>query len=129
MLLEIVQGARVQQVLRDEMFLQEWKRVHEQCAWASAFMRPEFAAAWYASYQHRSQPLLVAARDPNDGRVVGMMPLALGPDSQIVGVGAWQAEYQGWICAPDLDDHFPARAIDALRKAFPETTLRLCYLP
>src|SRR5262249_12636582 len=39
------------------------------------------------------------------------------------------AEYQGWICAPELADDFPSQAVQSLRQEFGNPMIRFRYLP
>jgi CelD/BcsL family acetyltransferase involved in cellulose biosynthesis/RimJ/RimL family protein N-acetyltransferase len=103
-----------------------WRQLQDACPWATPYQSPEFASIWFSHYGDVWEPLLVVARD-DDGTLIGLMPLAR-KDLQIVGVGAHQAEYQGWLSAPDDVADFLTGALSVLFKAWPDTHLRLRYV-
>ena len=116
-------------LVRDPVFRERWQALHLQCPWATAFQGPGFGCAWYSSYGSRFEPVLVLSRD-GDGQLNGLMALAVSrEDGKLVVVGAGQAEYQVWICPPELGGEFAWQTIQSLRREFPRAVLTFRYLP
>jgi len=103
-----------------------WRSVFEACPWATAFQSPAFFKVWARHYGSEWRPLLVVGRRP-DGSVAGMMPLAVR-EALIVGAGAHQSEYHGWICSERDAAAFIVGALEAIAAAFPRHLVRLRYL-
>jgi CelD/BcsL family acetyltransferase involved in cellulose biosynthesis/GNAT superfamily N-acetyltransferase len=74
--------------------------------------------------------VLVVSHDAA-GRLVGLLCLAArrGRDGQIIVAGGHQAEYQAWLCLPELGGLFPSAAFDAIRREFPDAAVKFKYLP
>lgn len=126
---EVIRGADADARLSGDAFVADWCALRAQCPWATAYQSAGFARAWYATYRQRWEPLLVLLRGEG-GALQGLMALAVaegGP--RLVAAGAHQAEYQGWICRPELADEFPPRALRALREHVPGAVLKFQYLP
>ncbi|MHA6796867.1 GNAT family N-acetyltransferase [Pseudonocardia bannensis] len=136
MRIDIVRGAAADVLLDQETFLRQWSDLCRNCPWATPFQGPDFATIWYRAYRRNFEPLLVLSHGP-DGRLQGLLPLAVavvgadrsGKDDLLVVAGAWQAEYQAWICPPQIGDGFAAAAVDTLHRAMPSAELRFRYLP
>jgi len=126
---KVVRGAHAHCLLADGAFAAEWAALAGECPWATAFQSPAFAREWYSIYRQPFEPVLVVSRDAA-GRLNGLLTLALcRADGKLVAAGSHQAEYQGWLCLPELGSAFPREAFDLLRSEFPSTSLRLRYLP
>src|SRR4051794_33790061 len=126
----LIRGPSAQGLILDPEFRAEWLKLADRCPWATSFQGPDFGAAWYEYYGGRFEPLLLIAGG-DGGSLGGIFPLAVARDDgrTIVAAGAWQAEYQAWVSAPEIGDEFPASAMRRLNAEFPRTTLRLLYLP
>jgi GNAT superfamily N-acetyltransferase len=73
--------------------------------------------------------MLILGRD-EAGQLIGVLALATSTiNGQVVAAGAWQAEYQTWIALPIFGDAFASSALECLRRALPNQTLTLRYLP
>lgn len=122
---QIKQGSDAERFLNDENAIAQWHQLYAECASSIPFLSPEFAAAWIRHYRHTWTLVLIVAYDA--AGLQGIMPLAV-QGSLITGVGAHQAEYQGWLCKPNRSDIFLDRALDALFDIFPNHQLRLRYI-
>jgi hypothetical protein len=78
---------------------------------------------WYRIYRERFEPVLVEDADPG-GALTGLMTLAVpAGNRQLVGAGAEQAEYQGWLSSVANGDTFFLRGLAALQAEFRGFTL------
>lgn len=105
----------------------KWDRLWAECPWSTAFQSHSFFDTWTRHYGDTWSPLLVLAYRL-DGSLAGLMPLAMR-NGVIVGVGAHQAEYQGWISSPQESGTFIVGALGALTSQIRYRVLRLRYLP
>lgn len=127
--IQLVHGAQADSLLASGSFLAQWSELVTHCPWATVFQTPEFAVNWYRAYSDRYEPVLVLSYG-GDGRLQGLLSLAASrPASELIVAGGVQAEYQAWICAPELGSTFPLWAARRLRQAFPASELHFCYLP
>ncbi len=127
--IDILRGAEAHLVLDNDGFRREWLRLTEQCSWSTAFQGPGFACEWYSSYLSRFDPVLVLSRT-EDGQINGLLALAASSEGGgLVVAGAEQAEYQAWVCPPDLGDTFAWHAVQSLQRMFPRAVLTFRYLP
>ena len=113
--LHVLMGDEVLALMDRADFARSWGLVYDQCPWATGFQSFEFVRTWYRSYAGIYTPLVVIG--PTAEKMEGLLPLALKLDHPQVayGAGAHQAEYQGWLCAPDKAQEFPGEAIEKLR--------------
>jgi len=125
--IEVLQGALASDWAACASSRRQWDTLFEECPWATAFQSQAFFAVWSRHYSQAWSPLLLVARR-SDRIVAGIMPLAVRGD-RIVGVGAHQGEYQGWISRESDAGEFLARALDTVASCFPAHQLRLRYLP
>src|ERR1700722_4969049 len=125
----LVRGTDAHALLAEPGFLNDWRRLAERCPWATAFQTPDYAPAWYDVYRRRFEPILVLGRG-GAGGLTGLLTLARcrGDDGLVV-AGGRQAEYQAWLCEPDLAAEFPRQAFGALGTSFPRAVLTFRYLP
>ena len=127
MQIEVLQGALACDWAACASNRRQWNILFEECPWATAFQSQAFFAVWSRHYSRTWSPLLLVARR-SDRIVAGIMPLAVRGD-RIVGVGAHQGEYQGWISRESDAGEFLARALDTVASLFPAHQLCLRYLP
>ncbi len=116
--------------LLNQIFLDQWKQLYNNCSWATPFQSPEFVTTWFDSYQRIYSPIIIGLED--DARIlVGLLVLATSKqDGQLVVAGAHQAEYQSWLASPDCPNDFLMKVFAALDKENLRTeTLRFKYLP
>jgi CelD/BcsL family acetyltransferase involved in cellulose biosynthesis len=128
----VVTGNEVLQLVASSAFRAQWQRLYQRCPWATAFQHGDFVASWYRLYEADFLPLLVVGDSDadTDAGAVGLLPLAMRRNTRrISGAGDQQAEYQGWLQAPDAGGAFIATALLALRERFPHADLRFNYLP
>jgi CelD/BcsL family acetyltransferase involved in cellulose biosynthesis len=128
MSINIVRGSEADSLLADSRFRAEWSRLCERCLWATSFQGVDFVCTWYRIYRRRFEPILLLSRD-QDGALNGLLPLASSEDGELLVAGGTQAEYQAWICPPELSDAFVREAVRSLRREFPGTVLTFLYLP
>src|SRR4051812_17750452 len=115
---QVIDGSDAEGILSDGHFLAEWRALSDHCPWPTTFQSPDFARAWYRTYEQQYGPVLVIGRDDGN-QLVGLLPLARAIDGQaLVAVGEHQAEYHGWVTTADQANLFPAAAIGALRERF-----------
>lgn len=127
--IDVVRGSEADSLLEDNRFRTEWFRLCRRCHWATPFQGPDFACSWYRIYRGRFEPVLVLSRDQDD-TLNGLLTLAVSSnDDGLVVAGGPQAEYQAWICSPDLSDHFPCQMVRMLQREFPRAALTFRYLP
>jgi CelD/BcsL family acetyltransferase involved in cellulose biosynthesis len=125
----LVRGKEAATLCRDAAFQADWRGLCERCPWATAFQYPEYATVWYDVYRRRFEPVLVLAHDAR-GELIGLLPLASPVSGEgLIVAGGRQAEYQAWICAPDIAADFPRQAFRAVQHDFPQSTLTVQYLP
>lgn len=104
----------------------DWDRLYRSCPWGTAFQTPGFAKLWFRHYGDLWTPVLVLGCDRTD-RLIAIMPLA-ARGQVVTGVGAHQAEYQGWLSAPPVAGRFVSAATSELTNRLPGYELRLKYL-
>ena len=118
--LDLLQGDQAFEALLDPQLQRDWRilarsdpksaRSDPKSTW---FEEPTFVLAWYTAYRKTAVPLVAIASGPSG--LVGVMALATDADSsEIVHAGAHQANYHGWIAAPDAEGRFPAACVDAV---------------
>ena len=100
----------------------------------TVFLGHGFSRAWIWFHVVRQLSEAVRARlgalPRQDGRLEGLLALAASSeDGGLVVAGAGQAEYQAWVCPPDLGDTFAWNAIQSLQRVFPRAVLTFRYLP
>ncbi|MFL6630753.1 MAG: GNAT family N-acetyltransferase [Massilia sp.] len=125
----LVSGAEALARIGSAPFDAAWRALHARCPWATGCQHPDFVLPWYALYGGRHAPVVVVDAAP-DGTLRGLLTLALDrTGARLTGAGAAQAEYQGWIAAPDDADRFAADAMACIRAALPHARTNLKYLP
>lgn len=114
--LEIVADGDARRLLADEVFVAGWRALATRDAKFTPLQEPEFALAWYRAYAGAHEPLFVLGR-AQDGELLGLLPLAQDARSgTLAHAGAHQAEYHGWLAAPEHDQEFVVRALLELRR-------------
>jgi CelD/BcsL family acetyltransferase involved in cellulose biosynthesis len=124
---ELWTGETARARLNDPAFRAEWERLYGACPWATVFQSPAYASTWYEFYPG-FVPVVVGASGA-DGRLRGLLLLAVAPHGGLVAAGARQAEYQVWLARPEDGDAFIQAALERLASAYPRETLTLRYLP
>jgi CelD/BcsL family acetyltransferase involved in cellulose biosynthesis/GNAT superfamily N-acetyltransferase len=126
---ELVEGFEAEALLADGAFREQWAGLAALCPWATVYQGPGFCSAWYRAYRGRYAPVLVMSRGI-DGQFDGLLALAESEAEGRFGVaGLWQAEYQCWLCRPELAEEFPPLAMARVRDRLPGGRLRFQYLP
>jgi CelD/BcsL family acetyltransferase involved in cellulose biosynthesis/GNAT superfamily N-acetyltransferase len=112
--------------MSEEDNVHAWREVAALCPWGKPFQYPDFAMTWLNSYGTEWQPLLVININ-SDGRLAGILPLAKR-GNLVTGIGARQAEYQGWLCiGEDAMAIFDAM-LTCFFNEFPTANLQLGYI-
>ena len=124
---KVVRGAQANCLLADTAFIAEWADLADGCPWATSFQTPAFCQKWYSIYRQPFEAVLVLSRDAA-GRLIGLLPLALyRAEGNLVAAGSHQAEYQAWICLPELASSFACEAFEVLRFSAAATFRTLAY--
>lgn len=127
--LTILTGREALNCVNSKEFQSRWQSLYDGCPWATACQHPDFVEAWYAHYYESFLPVMIFG-EGSDGSLAGLLPLALRRNgTRLTGAGEQQAEYQGWIQAPDADASFIVNAIWEIRGRFPGVDIFLKYLP
>lgn len=113
--------------LRDQSFRAAWRDLYDVCPWATPYQSLAFIDAWVKHYQDDGEPVLVIGND-SQGRTKGVFGL-INTNGALTSIGSHQAEYHAWLCDIAVSDSFAVAAIDALSRAFPDSEIRLKYLP
>lgn len=103
-----------------------WTALLADCTWSTPYVAPEFSVTWWTHYSTDWHAALVFARAP-DGELRGVMPLAR-QGKALKGVGANQAEYQGWVCRDSDSDAFAKGALALLAERYPHHRVELRYV-
>jgi CelD/BcsL family acetyltransferase involved in cellulose biosynthesis len=127
--LKLLTGLDALNCVNSDAFQSKWKMLYARCPWATACQHPDFVVPWYGLYQSLFLPVLIV-KQGDDGALAGLLALALRRNGRkLTGAGEQQAEYHGWIAAPDADSSFIVDAIRELRALFPGVDICLKYLP
>jgi CelD/BcsL family acetyltransferase involved in cellulose biosynthesis len=127
-MVDLAQGDTAWALLRDDGFLDQWRRLAGECAWSTACQGSDFVSTWYDVYREDFSPVIVSMRS-TESRLIGLMTMAISKDgSHLVMAGAHQAEYHGWLATEETERRFPSEALHILRKRFPRRQLTLRYL-
>lgn len=125
---QVVRATAAWRLLEDEAFVAEWATLQDQCPWATAFQGPAFLRTWLASYRQVIEPVVILSRNAA-GNLTGLLVLARRNNGELIPAGDVQAEYQAWICLPEIAEHFPPAAITSVRRELPASGLVFKYLP
>lgn len=126
--IRILTGAGALHALEDESFQRAWTRLFDSCPWSTGCQSFHFARAWYFSYREVYEPAIVSALGENS-RLVGVLPLAVSADGQLLPCGGRQAEYPGWLAEPELCARIMAESFRALWRRFPSRSVTFRYVP
>jgi CelD/BcsL family acetyltransferase involved in cellulose biosynthesis len=127
--IQVIRGAFAEALISHDGFVGEWRALWRRCPWSTAMQSPEFVLAWYRTYRERFEPVLLLSRDGTGGLNGLLMLAVVEGDAAPVIAGAHQAEYQTWICEPELADAFPWQAIRRIQTEWPAAALSFRYLP
>lgn len=104
----------------------EWERLYQKCSWRLATLSPGFCLAWLRHYADHWAPVLIL--EQHDGKLGRIMPLA-ADTRRVTGMGAHQAEYQGWLSVASTGEReFLAEALHLCAGEFPGLRMHLRYL-
>lgn len=128
MRVELHLGHRARGLLEDAAFVERWQALAARDPKFTLLQEPDFVRAWFRAYGSDHDPVLVTGTSGDE--LVALLPLALERrDRKLSHVGGGQAEYHGWIAAPEVDAEFPPRALAMLRKAVPFDTWHWRWCP
>ena len=117
------------EIIRDEAFLTIWDQLAHQTAHCTVIQEHGFAISWYLSYLELFDPMMVLGYDAS-GAIVGILPLAVARDSgAIFHAGENQAEYHGWICPKEYEEHFLLHTLIAIKKELRPKMWQWGWLP
>jgi CelD/BcsL family acetyltransferase involved in cellulose biosynthesis len=125
--IEIVTGPAVIELLHDPAFQKSWEQLFENCPWATVFQTHAFIASWYQAYLKQHMPLLV--KGTVNGRLKGLLPMALLKGGKITGAGHYEAEYQVWLTSSSDGNTFIQKALTELMIQFPGHPVSLRFIP
>lgn len=103
-----------------------WDALYRVCPWGTAFQTSGFSKLWYRHYGDQWTPVLALGHDAT-GALAAIMPLT-ARNGVITGVGAYQAEYHGWLSTPAIASAFLKAAISAVTARLPHHAISLKYL-
>jgi CelD/BcsL family acetyltransferase involved in cellulose biosynthesis len=123
----IARGKEASEMLKNERFLAEWRRLYRECPWSTVAQSPAFVTSWYATYREY-RPLVVCEFSASQ-EMIGLLPLAMHPSGQAVLPGARQAEYQSWLAIPSNGKSFLEASLSLLSRNTAIGALSFRYLP
>lgn len=102
----------------------EWRILADECPFATVFQSFEWNAAWWRHYGQRPgrRLHLLAFRDPNGGRLVGLAPLMTSfwygsPLRRLSFLGTGSSDYLDLIAAPGCEASVAAAFYDTLSRS------------
>ena len=105
---------------------QAWQQLYRDCPWRFPTLGPDFYRLWLRHYSKAWKPLLVIGTDAG-GKLQALFPLAVR-GALITGVGAHQAEYQGWLGHEENAGDFLREALRGIQDRLPSHRVRIRYL-
>ncbi len=128
MKIEILTGNEAERLIKDEVFLGEWRELYERCNWGSVYQSEDFVLTWYECYRSKYIPLIVTGVNP-EGRLIGLFTMATHSETgKIVVAGDSHAEYQSWLSDSQYGDEFIISALDSLSDKFRGRSLTLLFM-
>lgn len=103
-----------------------WIGLYERCEWKHPFLSCDLFQLWLTHYGSMWEPLLVLGRDSREA-LKALMPLAMSK-GLITGIGAHQAEYQGWLGGRAEAAQFVVDALKLLGERMSARRIHLKYL-
>jgi CelD/BcsL family acetyltransferase involved in cellulose biosynthesis len=126
---DLLAGEHARALLGDPAFVDGWRQLLDASPDTPPFPGPQFCLAWYAAYAATWEPLLLVGV-LGDGACVAVWPLARHrSEPTVVHAGSHQAEYPGWLAAPEHEYAFLDHAWRLLAASHSFGTLRMRYLP
>lgn len=124
---EILEGSEALNLLTREEFLVQWDALYHDCPWATVFQSKEFVGTWFKLYQIKYRPIIVKATQ--NGKLNGLLTLAMLDKGELHGAGGKHAEYQTWLSEEKNAESFIKLALSGLRKKYPGSDIKLKFLP
>lgn len=124
---EILEGSEALNLLTREEFLVQWDALYHVCPWATVFQSKEFVGTWFKLYQIKYRPIIVKATQ--NGKLNGLLTLAMLDKGELHGAGGKHAEYQTWLSEEKNAESFIKLALTGLRKKYPGSDIKLKFLP
>ncbi|SIT75415.1 GNAT family N-acetyltransferase [Pontibacter indicus] len=131
-------GKEFWELYADNNFQKNWDSLYRNCSWATAFQSREFVMPWYQVFAKEYLPVVVTSHI--NGELCGLLTMAL-PNSgasidqlglsriQIIGAGAYEAEYQVWLAEEGVGEFFIKEALFLLKERFPKSDILFRFLP
>jgi len=123
----VFENDKLEDIFRNDLFINNWIEIYNKCEWATVFQHPSFVISWYRIYKEKFSPIFITGSE--NGNVVTIFPLAFSEDRKIFGAGGDQAEYQIWISVPSNNFEFWEKAYKILKNKFSNSFIRLKYVP
>jgi CelD/BcsL family acetyltransferase involved in cellulose biosynthesis len=128
MKIDILTGKEAERLIKDEVFLGEWRELYERCNWGSVYQSEDFVLTWYECYRSKYVPLIVTGISP-EGRLIGLFTLATQSETgRIVVAGDSHAEYQSWLSDSQYSDEFIKSTLDSLSNKYRGRSLTLLFM-
>jgi CelD/BcsL family acetyltransferase involved in cellulose biosynthesis len=126
--IKLFYGEMADALLSDRVFVEQWERLYQACAWSTVFQGHDFFRIFHQIYEGKYSPMLVVVYVK--GELKGLLPLSVNcADKRITGAGVNDAHYHAWICEEDFGNCFISRALDVVRNEFPKSPIKLAQLP
>jgi hypothetical protein len=120
----IFQNEKGKHLLIDTHFLDAWDKLYDNCPWSTIFQSKDFVLTWYQDFE--AYPKIIVT-DWDGQKMTGLLTLT-AKNNMLTAAGLDMAEYQAWLGLPHSSDEFLKKALYAISKTFPKTTLYLKYL-
>ncbi|EJF08796.1 GNAT family N-acetyltransferase [Pontibacter sp. BAB1700] len=131
-------GKEFWELYTDKNFQNSWDSLYQNCSWATAFQSREYVMSWYQVFSEEYLPVVVATH--SDYELIGLLTMAI-PNSkkpidklyqsriQIIGAGAYEAEYQVWIAEEGNGESIIKAALSLLKERFPKGDILFRFIP
>ncbi len=127
--ISIVRGDDAWSLLQDDAFIDAWDLLARVDRKATLIQEYPFVRTWYEQYADAYVPLLCLGYD-GENALVGLIPLAQSTSSgSLTHAGGGQAEYHGWIAAPQFDEDFLVASLVELYRQLPIDRWTWRWLP
>lgn len=124
----LVRQNEAQKLLCDADFRSKWRSLFENCAWATVFQDVEYLKIWNEHFRQTHEFILIYETDEK-GNLTGLFPLSLNLETgKLSAAGEHHAEYQTWLATEENGSAFIEKALEILKKEFPEKRLQLIFL-
>jgi len=103
-------------IINDADFIAYWQSIAKASKEFTLIQEPDLVVSWYQAYQDQYDPLMLVAYDESK-ILIGILPLAISlDDGGISHAGHGQAEYNGWIAKPEIEEEFLIQSLILLKQ-------------